>query len=479
MNALAEQLTGWTQADAVGRAVVEVFPIVAAKTREPVPNPALEALAKGVSVALAQSTLLITKAGTECPIDDSAAPIRDVNGKVAGAVMVFRDITERRRLEEHLRQAQKLEAIGRLAAGIAHDFNNILTVITGYSALLLDTPQPAEVQQEFVRRINLAGHRAATLTQQILAFSRKQRLLPSVLSLNNIVWDMSGMVQRLIGEDIEFVIDTAPDLGSVKADPTQLGQVLLNLALNARDAMPYGGKLTVSTANTERNEPSAGSDPDVKPGKYAVLSVTDTGSGMSEDVLAHVFEPFFTTKEVGKGTGLGLASAHGIVKQSGGHIEVSSQVGVGTMFRVYLPLVEEPKAEAPRIDPRQKLKGHETILLVEDEEPVRRMTKLVLQQCGYQVLEAMNGQDAVTLSDGYDGVIHLLITDLVMPQLSGRIVAERLALTRPTMRVLFMSGYTEDLIVTQGVESATADLLHKPFSLDALSKKVREILDRR
>jgi PAS domain S-box-containing protein len=479
MNWLAEQLTGWTQAEALGKEVVEVFQIVEEKTHEPVQNPALEALAKGVSVTLAENTLLITKAGTEYPIDDSAAPIRDVNGKVTGAVLVFRDITERRRLEEHLREAQKLEAIGRLAGGIAHDFNNIMTVITGYSDLLLDTPQPTEVSQEFLRQINMAGKRATTLTQQILAFSRKQMLVPCVMSLNTIIRDMGGMVRRLVGEHIEFVTDTAHELGSIKADPTQMGQVILNLALNARDAMPHGGKLVITTANTEVDELSPRRHPDLKPGKYAVLSVTDTGSGMSEEVLAHLFEPFFSTKEVGKGNGLGLASVYGTVKQSKGHIEVASQVGVGTTFRVYLPLVEKPKPEAASPERRRAFQGHETILLVEDEEAVRRMTKMVLQRCGYKVLEAANGQDALTLSASCDEPIHLLITDLMMPQLTGRMVAERLSLTRPAMRVLFMSGYTEDLLEHQGVDSATAHFMHKPFNLDALTRKMREVLERR
>jgi two-component system cell cycle sensor histidine kinase/response regulator CckA len=427
MNSVAEQLTGWTQADALGRDVAEVFQIVDEQTRQPIPNPALVAMNTGEAAYLDKRTILLDKSGTEFPIDDSAAPIRDVNGKVAGAVLVFRDITERCRLEEHLRHAQKMEAIGRLAGGIAHDFNNIMTVITGYSDLLLNQPQSSEVTQEFLRQITIAGRRAATLTQQILAFSRKQMLVPCVLSLNTIVRDMGGIVRRLIGEEIEFITDLAADLGSVKTDPAQMGQVILNLAVNARDAMPQGGKLVVSTANAEFNERSANSHDDLKPGRYAMLSVTDTGCGMSEEVLAHVFEPFFTTKDAGKGTGLGLASVYGIVKQSGGHIEVSSKVGVGTTFRVYLPRIEEPRPETPSPDPCQVFKGNETILLVEDEEAVRLLTKTVLEQCGYKVLEAVNGQYAVTASDSYDGPIHLLITDLVMPQLSGRMAAERLA----------------------------------------------------
>jgi signal transduction histidine kinase len=275
-------------------------------------------------------------------------------------------LTERYLLEERLRQAQKLEAVGRLAGGIAHDFNNLLTVITGYTDLLLDGPQNAEASKEFLRQINLGGRRAAALTQQILAFSRKQVLVPRVLSLNSVVRDLFDLVRPLIGEEIELVTETDPDLGAVKADPTQLGQVLLNLAVNARDAMPRGGTLTVATANAERDGPSAGGDPDLRPGRYAVLSVADTGCGMSEEVLAHVFEPYFTTKEVGKGAGLGLASVYGIVKQSGGHVEVSSRVGAGTTFRVYLPLVEGPQADAVRLAERQAPWADDTLRLGED-----------------------------------------------------------------------------------------------------------------
>jgi CheY-like chemotaxis protein len=290
---------------------------------------------------------------------------------------------------------------------------------------------------------------------------------------------MEMLVKRLIGSNIEFVTETAPDLGHVKADPTQIGQVILNLAANARDAMPMpdAGRLVIATANTELKKTTTRNHPGVKPGRYAMLSVSDTGSGMSEEVLAHVFEPFFTTKDVGQGTGLGLATVHGIVKQSGGHIEVTSKVGEGTTFRVYLPLIEEPPTPIPP-DLSLAAKGHETILLVEDEDMVRHMTKMILQQNGYTVLEAANGPEAVRVAESHRGAIHLLMTDLVMPHLSGRQVAERLTAMRSGLRVLFLSGYTEDEIVHQGVESATTDLLHKPFTLAALTNKVREVLDR-
>lgn len=480
MNSLAEQLTGWTQAEALARDVGEVFKIVEDKTRQPVPNPALEALAKGEIVTLTKNTILIAKSGSECPIDDSAAPIRDVSGRVSGAVLVFRDITERRRLEGHLRQAQKMEAIGRLAGGIAHDFNNIMTIITGFSELLLTDEQPGPERQHFVRSIHDAAKRAASLTQQIMAYSRKQMLLPTVLQLNTVVRDMGEMVKRLIGSNIEFITDMAPDLGQVKADPTQIGQVILNLAANARDAIPKsrGGRLVIATANVELGEDTARLHSDVKPGRYAMLSVSDTGSGMSEDVLAQVFEPFFTTKGVGEGTGLGLATVYGIVKQSGGHIEAESKIAEGTTFRVYLPLVEEPPTPPISRELRLAARGHETILLVEDEDGVRAMVKLVLERNGYTVLQASNGLEGVAVAEAHAGPVHLLMTDLVMPKLSGQETAARLTARTPGLRVLFMSGYTEDVITQQGVGSASADFIHKPFNLTALSQKVREVLDR-
>ena len=478
VNVLAEQLTGWTQAEALGRDVREVFHIVEEKTRQPVSNPVLEALVKGEPTDLAPHTILMNKAGSEFPIDDSAAPIWDVNGKVVGAVLVFRDITERRRLEEHLRQAQKMEAIGRLAGGIAHDFNNIMTIIMGFSEILLLNSQTNTEAKDSLRAIHEAGKRAAALTQQIMAFSRKQMLVPCVLNLNSVVRDMSVMVKRLIGSNIEFVTESAPDLGQVKADPTQIGQVILNFAANARDAMPKGGRLTVATSNAVLGDETTRKHSDVMPGRYAMLSISDNGCGMSEDVLAHIFEPFFTTKGVGQGTGLGLATVYGIVKQSGGHIEVSSKVGEGTTFRVYLPLIEEPASMPDSQETRLAAKGHETILLVEDEDTVRQMTKMILDERGYRVLEASNGLEGLAVAEGHRGPIHLLMTDLVMPKLAGREMAERILALRPELRVLFMSGYTEDVIVLQGVESASANFLQKPFTLAGLTNKVREVLDR-
>ena len=459
LNVLATELTGWADDAARGKPVAEVFHIVHEKTREPVPNPVAEVLRTGRPTALAPCTALIDRAGGERPIDDSAAPIRDVAGKVAGAVLVFRDITERRRLEEHLRQALKMEAIGRLAGGIAHDFNNIMTIITGFSEMLLGDDLTPDERRDAANNIAGAGKRAAGLTQQIMAFSRKQMLVPSVLNLNAVVRDMGAMVKRLIGSNIQFVTDPAPDLGMVKADPTQLGQVLLNLAVNARDAMPRGGRLLVTTTNADLVDDIARRHPALPPGRYAVLTVSDTGCGMPPDVLARVFEPFFTTKGVGHGTGLGLATVYGIVKQSGGHVEAESTVGVGTTFHVYLPVVADPAPAPAGAEPRPAARGHETILLVEDEDMVRKMTRSVLLGCGYTVLEAADGAAAVAAAEQFAGPIHLLLTDIVMPHLSGREVAERVGVRRPGTRVLFMSGYTEDVLVREGIESAAVDFV--------------------
>lgn len=477
LNTLAQQLTGWTQAAAVDRDVQEVFHIVDAKTRDPVPNPILAALATSEAATLPADTILIDKAGNELPIDDSTAPIRDLDGRMAGAVLVFRDITERRRLEEHLRQAQRLEAIGRLAGGIAHDFNNIMTIVLGFSDMLLSSTD-GTMDREALQAIRDAGLRAKSLTQQIMAFSRKQMLILSAVNLNTVVRDIGVMVRRLLGSNIEFVIETESDLGRVLADPTQLGQVILNLAANARDAMPMpgGGRLVMSTANVELDEKTTRLPPDVKPGRYVVLSVKDNGVGMTEDVMAHMFEPFFTTKGAGQGTGLGLATVHGIVKQSGGHIEVASKVGGGTTVHVYLPLVEEEPPPSAHSTPRVPARGHETILLVEDEDLIRQMTKKSLQQNGYVVLVASNGLQGLEVAQNYPGQIDLLLTDVMMPLLSGPELAQRLSTLRPSMRVMFMSGYAGE-VNSNPDQQVSANYLRKPFRLGDLTKKVREILD--
>ncbi len=380
--------------------------------------------------------------------------------------------------EQQLRQSQKLEAVGQLAGGIAHDFNNLLTVINGNSHLLL-RGLSEETHRDRVEEIKRAGERAAQLTRQLLAFSRKQVLQPTLLDLNSVVPDMDKLLRRLIGADIDLRTVLDAELRRVKADPGQIEQVLMNLAINARDAMPRGGKLTIQTANVRLDEHYARGHVAVEPGPYVMLAVSDTGHGMDAETQAHIFEPFFTTKEKGKGTGLGLSTVYGIVKQSGGNVWVYSEVGRGTTFKIYLPSVEEiAEQRAPEsASPTLTSKGMETVLLVEDEETVRNLARDILGINGYRVLTAGSGGAAMRLCEQHAGPIHLLLTDVVMPQMSGRELAERAAAIRPAMKVLYMSGYTDDSIVHHGVLDEGVAFLEKPFTPDALARKVRETLD--
>ncbi|TAM81070.1 MAG: PAS domain-containing sensor histidine kinase [Acidobacteria bacterium] len=388
------------------------------------------------------------------------------------------DVTERKSLEEQLRQSQKMEAVGRLAGGIAHDFNNLLTIITGYSELLLDSAPIEEEQRSKIEEIKKAGERAALLTRQLLAFSRKQVLAPRVLDLNVVIENLRKMIERLIGEDIEFVTIPYAALGRAKADPGQVEQIIMNLVVNARDAMPQGGKLTIETANVEFDEEYARSHVPSVPGHYVMVAVGDTGTGMDPGVQKHIFEPFFTTKETGKGTGLGLATAYGIVKQSGGFIWVYSEVGVGTVFKIYFPRVLEEN-EVPTViqhEPEQ-LKGTETILVAEDEVALRTLICETLERFGYKVLLAADGEEAVRLSEQIGEAIHLLIADVVMPRMSGREVAEHVTAARPKIEVLYISGYTDDAIIHHGAIGPNIAFLQKPFTPAALARKVRQILE--
>lgn len=377
--------------------------------------------------------------------------------------------------EDQFRQAQKMEAIGRLAGGLAHDFNNLLTAITGYSDLILTDLEPDSDLYKQVREIRKASDRAGLLTRQLLAFSRKQVLAPRVLDLNAVIADSKQMLRRMIGEDIDVVTELAADLGRVKADAGQLEQVLMNLAVNARDAMPQGGTLTLATANADLEAPT---NPEIDPGRYVVLTVRDTGTGMDAETRAHIFEPFFTTKGPGRGTGLGLATVYGIIEQSCGHIEVESTLGQGTAFCVYLPRTDEvvqTKKSHPGL--HQAPVGQETVLLVEDEGAVRALAGDILRKCGYTVLEASQGEEALGIAQGFAGPIHLLVSDVVMPRMGGRQLAQCLAASRPEMRVLYLSGYTDDAVVRHGVLEDEVAFLQKPFSPRVLAHKVREVLD--
>jgi signal transduction histidine kinase len=392
-------------------------------------------------------------------------------------VAVFDNVTDSRRMEEQLRQSQKMEAVGRLAGGIAHDFNNLLTVINGYGELLLrrigeDSPVRKEVEQ-----IRQAGERAALLTRQLLAFSRRQVLQPKVIDLNAVVSGMDAMLRRVIGEDVELRTIPGEGLGSVKADPGQIEQVILNLAVNGRDAMPGGGKLTVETGNAFLDEEFSSKHPYVAVGPHVLLAVSDTGVGMNEETQAHLFEPFFTTKEKGKGTGLGLSTVYGIVKQSQGYIHVYSEVGKGTTVKIYLPRADG-EAEAVSPAPSTEPKGRETVLVVEDEGSVRELVEKVLTGKGYRVLTASDGNEGLRVAEGHPDPIHMLLTDVVMPGMGGRELAGRLEAARNGMKVLFMSGYSEKAVSRHGILEDGLAFLQKPFSSETLLRKVRETLDR-
>lgn len=405
-------------------------------------------------------------------------PIRDPQGKVIGLFGISRDVTESRNLSEQLQQSQKIEAVGRLAGGIAHDFNNLMTVVTGYSEILLTrlgakSPLAGEVEE-----IKRASERAASLTRQLLAFSRRQMLQPRVLDLNEVVSHTETMLRRLIGEDVVFRTALGTDLWSVKADPGQMEQVLVNLVVNARDAMPGGGTLTIETSNVVLDEGYSRRHLPVQPGPYVLLAVSDTGVGMDEATASQVFEPFFTTKERGKGTGLGLSTVYGIVKQSGGFIWLYSELGKGSAFKVYLPCTEDRQSPVRKEVPHvEDLRGEKVILLVEDDEPIRKLAIEILAQYGYTVLSAEDGEEALRVAGAHAGEIDLLLTDVVMPRMGGTQLYGRLRHLRPGIRILYMSGYTDNVIVHQGALDPGIAFLQKPYSPIALARKVKEVLD--
>jgi two-component system cell cycle sensor histidine kinase/response regulator CckA len=413
--------------------------------------------------------------GTYAKVVDRASILRDADGRAIRMVGSMIDVTERRSLEEQLVQAQKMEAVGRLAGGIAHDFNNLLTAILGYGDLMLPKLHDPTLRAKMME-IRKAAERAATLTRQLLAFSRKQVLVPEVVAVGGLIEEMSKMLRRLIGEDIELVTILPHSPAAVRADPGQLEQVLMNLAVNARDAMPRGGKLTIHVAVVQPDDAFRKDHPDVPRDRQVLISVTDTGMGIDPEVRKHIFEPFFTTKELGRGTGLGLATVYGIVKQSGGHVEVETTPGQGTTFRIFLPAVEAPgPAPAPSLG--AVVGGSETVLLVEDESALRSLGQEILRDQGYKVIAAGSGAEALALARAHKGTIDLLVTDVVMPGMDGRELADRLGPIHPETRCLYMSGYTDDAVVRRGVREQGMPFLQKPFSIDALALKVREVLD--
>ena len=420
---------------------------------------------------------MLRKDGRKVLLQTSARLIYS-NGQKEGVQGIARDITERRHLENMVQQSQKLEAIGRLSGGLAHDFNNLLCVISGHTELLTEQMQPEHPALRNLTQIKKAVDSASSLTRQLLAFSRKQVFHPRILDLNAIVIETEKLLGRLIGEHIEFFSALHPALGHVRVDPVQVEQVLVNLVLNARDAMPQGGKLTIETKNVELEASSRSYRAVVPPGKYVVLSVTDNGCGMDEDTQNRIFEPFYTTKELGKGTGLGLATVYGIIKQSGGFIWVYSEPGQGTCFKVYLPRIDKPTTPPPSLNtPAELRKGTETILLVENAEPLRTLAKEFLKGGGYAVLDAENGKEALQIANSFGGTIHLLLTDVIMPGMGGKQLAMHLSGLRPSTKILYMSGYPNDGIVQSGILATGVVLLEKPFTREILLRRVRQVLD--
>lgn len=399
-------------------------------------------------------------------------------GKRWRAVGVCTDITEQRQMEQQLLQAQKMEGLGRLAGGIAHDFNNLLTAIMGYVELAEEAVPEDNPIRNYLSNTSQAAERAAELTKQLLVFARKQVTETKVISLNDLVLDLEKMLRRLIGEDIDFVVHLSPDIGAVKVDPSQLAQVIINLAVNSRDAMPNGGRLIIETANVELDQHYSSIHPDVKPGKYVMVSISDTGSGMSPEVLKHAFEPFFTTKEQGRGTGLGLATSHGIINQAGGHIWAYSEENLGTTFKIYLPRENMPLDERVEVTRSKLPMGSETILLVEDEPLVRGLAVQILRAQGFKVIDAADGEEALEFSQAYNGVIHLCVTDVVMPKMGGKELAEQLIVLRPGIKIMFASGYTDETVMQHGVLERGVEFLQKPYTLALLTRRVREVLDK-
>jgi len=426
---------------------------------------------------LSQAYRIHCKDGGYRWILDRKRVLRDAAGGIVQVVGSWSDITERKQLEDQFRQSQKMEAIGLLAGGVAHDFNNLLTIINGYGELLSERFPQGDSTRELLARIVAASDRAAGLTRQLLAFSRKAIIEPRILDLKEVVVDVDKMLRRIIGEDIELTVVTDPEPGTVKADPSQMDQVIMNLVVNARDAMPRGGRLTIEVRSAELDESYVRDHIDAQAGPHVLLAVTDTGCGMDRATMARIFEPFFSTKGE-KGTGLGLATVHGIVKQSGGHVAVYSEVGLGTTFKVYLPRVGQ---RSPLRKSQRGLAvmppGSETVLLVEDEGGVRALAMHILKSCGYTVLNAADGAEALRIAEQHQGRIDLVVTDVIMPRVSGREVAEHMAALQPSVKILFLSGYTDDAVVRHGIAEADMAFLQKPFSPVSLATKVREVLD--
>ncbi len=475
-NGRTEELFGYTRGELLGSSIDLLLPESkrAAHSRnrdEYFHHPRTRPMGTGLELTGRR------KDGTEFPVEVSLSSI-EVEGTLF-AIAFVSDISQRKTLEEQLMHAQKMEAVGRLAGGVAHDFNNMLTVINGYNRMILDELSSVDPLRGYAEEISHAAERAGSLTNQLLAFSRRQIMQPKVVSVNSIVEQTEKMLRRLIGEDIHLAIGLNPEAGNIRADPNHIAQAIANLAVNARDAMLTGGHLTIETDNFFMDENYVRTHMGVQPGDFVMIAVSDNGIGMDAETRQHIFEPFFTTKDRGKGTGLGLATVYGMVKQCGGDIWVYSEPGTGTTFKLYFPRVSEPPSDSTlESSEKSKAVASETILVVEDEKAVRDLTCRILRKMGYHVLAAASGEEAIRIGRSHVGDVALLLTDVVMPNMSGRQVADALTAMRPRLRVLYLSGYTENTVVHHGVLDSAVDFLPKPFSREVLGQKIREILTR-
>ncbi|HLK62914.1 MAG TPA: CHASE3 domain-containing protein [Bryobacteraceae bacterium] len=468
----AERIFGWAEAEVIDKPLPIIPPDQTDEYRL-----WLDRFRQGEALASVERSR-VRKDGTRIEVTIWTAPLRDAAGRISGALAIDNDVTEHKQLEEQLRQSQKLEAVGRLAGGVAHDFNNLLTVITGYAEMLIMEVEDDQSLRDYAQEIQYAASRAGALTAQLLAFSRRQISQPRILDLNEVVSHSIKLLRRVIGEDIEIATHLQPELGRVKADPTHIDQLIMNLVVNARDAMARGGKLTIETANQMLDREYSGRHIGVQPGPYCMLAVSDTGTGMDAATRSRLFEPFFTTKETGKGTGLGLSIVYGIVKQNGGEIMVYSEPGKGTTFKIFFPMAVVPEAFAVEEERTTEARGSETVLLCEDEAAIRKLVHAMLTRCGYQVIDAERPEEAVQLATKHTDDIHLLLTDIVMPQMSGFDLAKEIRQVRPRIQVLYMSGYTDNQVSRSWVLNPDTPFIQKPFTAAALSQKVREALRR-
>ena len=478
INPAAEEMTGWSRSAALGKSSKEIVRLSDEKTREALEDPLTKSMREGKLIALRDHALLSPREGAEIPVEESASPIRDPEGKLRGAVMLFRDISRHRQMIDQASHSQKMEAVGRLASGVAGDFNNLLTVITGYSEFLRGELVPGNPLRRFADEIQIAAERAAGVTRQLLALGRGQVVQAKPLDVNAVIANMDTMLRRLLGDRIEVVFLASPALGRVKCDTAQIEQVIVNLAMNSRDAMPSGGRFVVETANVDLEQGEESRRIGVEPGSYVMIGVSDTGCGMDTETRLRLFEPFFTTKGQGKASGLGLSTVYGIVKQNHGHVTVYSQPDCGTIFEIYLPRTKESAEVVQRGRPVRGGGGSETVLLVDNDDGVRKLCSAVLQSNGYTVIEAPDGAAGLAAYEKNSGQVDLLLTDIVMPHMNGFELAERLAEREPRLGILYMSGYRDN---PEGFPQRATNhpLLHKPFTPDTLLSRVRETLDAR